>query len=90
MDPIREAFSRVKCLDGREETVRKLAKYGGLLREANLAVNLLSRKDMDDVEYGLRNNLPIITLNGINVWHLYKKALVNAKNDYYDIRNRQH
>ena len=43
---------------------------------------------MDDVEYGLRNNLPIITLNGINVWHLYKKALVNAKNDYYDIRNR--
>ena len=51
MDPIREAFSRVNCLDGREETVRKLAKYGGLLREANLAVNLLSRKDMDDVEY---------------------------------------
>lgn len=43
---------------------------------------------MDDVEYGLRNKLPIITLNGINVWHLYKKALVNAKNDYYDVRNR--
>lgn len=43
---------------------------------------------MDDVEYGLRNNLPVITLNGINVWHLYKKALVNAKNDYYDVRNR--
>lgn len=43
---------------------------------------------MDDVEYGLRNKLPIITLNGINVWHLYKKALVNAKNDYYDVRNK--
>lgn len=43
---------------------------------------------MDDVEYGLRNNLPVITLNGINVWHLYKKALVNAKNDYYDVRNK--
>lgn len=43
---------------------------------------------MDDVEYGLRNKLPVITLNGINVWHLYKKALVNAKNDYYDVRNR--
>lgn len=43
---------------------------------------------MDDVEYGLRNKLPVITLNGINVWHLYKKTLVNAKNDYYDVRNR--
>lgn len=43
---------------------------------------------MDDVEYGLRNKLPVITLNGINVWHLYKKSLINAKNDYYDIRNK--
>lgn len=43
---------------------------------------------MDDVEYGLRNGLPVITLNGINVWHLYKKVLINAKNDYYDVRNK--
>lgn len=43
---------------------------------------------MDDVEYGLRNQFPVITMNGINVWHLYKKVLINAKNDYYDVRNR--
>lgn len=43
---------------------------------------------MDDVEYGLRNGLPVLSLNGINVWHLYKKSLINPKNDYYDIRNR--
>ena len=43
---------------------------------------------MDDVEYGLRNGLPVITLNGINVWHLYKKGIVPAKNIYYDIRNK--
>lgn len=43
---------------------------------------------MDDVEYSLRNNVHVITLNGINVWHLYRKAVHNAKNDYYDVRNR--
>lgn len=43
---------------------------------------------MDDVEYGLRNAFSIITMNGINVWHLYKKGLVVAKNDYYDVRNK--
>jgi|GEM_PF-87378 len=43
---------------------------------------------MDDVEYGLRNAFPIITMNGINVWHLYKKGLIVAKNDYYDVRNK--
>ena len=43
---------------------------------------------MDDVEYGLRNALPVITLNGINVWHLYKKGIVPAKNIYYDTRNK--
>ncbi|MCD8290267.1 MAG: glycosyltransferase [Prevotella sp.] len=43
---------------------------------------------LDDVEYGLRNKLPIITLNGINVWHKQKRYLLNATNDYYDVRNR--
>ncbi len=43
---------------------------------------------MDDVEYCLRLGLPVITLNGINVWHLYKRGLVNAKTDYYDVRNK--
>ena len=43
---------------------------------------------MDDIEYNLRNKFKIITLNGINVWHLYKKTLKNPKNDYYDVRNK--
>ncbi|MCD8372978.1 MAG: hypothetical protein LUD27_06740, partial [Clostridia bacterium] len=57
-----------------------------IVTEANLPLPIFFH--MDDVEYGLRNKLPVITLNGINVWHLYKKQLVNAKNDYYDIRNK--
>ncbi|MCD8295327.1 MAG: glycosyltransferase [Clostridia bacterium] len=43
---------------------------------------------LDDVEYGLRNNLPVITLNGINVWHKHRGYLLEAANDYYDVRNR--
>ncbi len=43
---------------------------------------------MDDVEYSLRNKVKVITLNGINVWHLYRKAIHSPKNDYYDVRNR--
>lgn len=43
---------------------------------------------MDDVEYGLRNGLNVILLNGICVWHAYSRLIVNPKNDYYDIRNR--
>ncbi len=33
------------------ETIAKLQQYSDLLREVNQKVNLLSRKDMDDVEY---------------------------------------
>lgn len=33
------------------EKIEKLRRYGELLREVNQKVNLLSRKDMDDVEY---------------------------------------
>ena len=43
---------------------------------------------MDDVEYGLRNKMPVITMNGINVWHLFNRLINNPKNDYYDVRNR--
>ena len=33
------------------DTLAKLNRFGELLREVNQKVNLLSRKDMDDVEY---------------------------------------
>lgn len=33
------------------DKMAKLSEYGALLREVNQKVNLLSRKDMDDVEY---------------------------------------
>lgn len=57
-----------------------------VIKENNLPIPIFFH--MDDVEYSLRNGLPVITLNGINVWHLYKKGIVNAKNDYYDVRNK--
>ncbi len=43
---------------------------------------------MDDVEYGVRNNLPIITMNGISLWHPF---FVNQRSThivYYDVRNK--
>ncbi len=42
-------FEKLSKLDA--ATVEKLSHYGALLREANEKVNLLSRKDMDEVEY---------------------------------------
>jgi len=44
-----DPFDKLSKLDSAAKA--KLAQYAGLLREANLKVNLLSRKDMDDVEY---------------------------------------
>ncbi|MBQ8720270.1 MAG: glycosyltransferase [Clostridia bacterium] len=57
-----------------------------VVRENNLPLPIFFH--MDDVEFGLRNKLPVLSMNGINVWHLYKKGLINPKNDYYDIRNK--
>lgn len=42
----------------------------------------------DDVEYGIRNKFNIITLNGINVWHPFRRELANPTDAYYNIRNR--
>lgn len=41
----------------------------------------------DDAEYGIRNNKPFITLNGLCVWHepLFDKNL--TVREYYDVRN---
>ena len=57
-----------------------------VVRENNLPLPIFFH--MDDVEFGLRNKRPVLSMNGINVWHLYKKGLINPKNDYYDIRNK--
>ena len=42
---------------------------------------------MDDVEYGLRNQHGIMTLNGINVWHSVFENKRASSLSYYDIRN---
>jgi len=42
-------FEKLPFLNGGQ--IEKLEKFGALLREANAKVNLLSRRDMDDVEY---------------------------------------
>ncbi len=47
--PHTNPFEKIPNLDAGK--LEKLRRYAGLLREANTKVNLLSRKDMDDVEY---------------------------------------
>lgn len=42
----------------------------------------------DDVDFGLRNNPNIITLNGICVWHDAFESKKNAMRCYYESRNR--
>lgn len=43
---------------------------------------------MDDVEYGVRNNFEVITLNGIGVWHPFYANQKGASIVYYDVRNK--
>ncbi len=43
---------------------------------------------MDDVEYGVRNQFEVVTLNGINVWHPFMPNQRGASIVYYDIRNK--
>lgn len=57
-----------------------------IIKENNMPIPLFFH--MDDIEFCLRNELPVITLNGINVWHLYKRGITSPKNDYYDVRNK--
>ena len=57
-----------------------------IIKENNLPIPIFFH--MDDIEFCLRNALPVITLNGINVWHLYKRGITSPKNDYYDVRNK--
>ena len=47
--PNKNPFEKLPNLD--PEKVEALLAFSELLREANQKVNLLSRKDMDDVEY---------------------------------------
>ena len=42
----------------------------------------------DDVEYGIRNNKNILSINGIGVWHeSFEKKLTNLVMQYFDDRN---
>lgn len=43
---------------------------------------------MDDVEYGVRSKLPIITMNGISVWHPFFSNQRSSHIVYYDVRNK--
>ncbi len=42
----------------------------------------------DDVDFGIRNNLHIITLNGLCVWHDAFESKKNAMRCYYESRNK--
>lgn len=44
----------------------------------------------DDVEYGLRCGLKIITLNGVGVWHEKFETKYNSASEYYNTRNYLH
>lgn len=44
----------------------------------------------DDVEYALRCNLKIITLNGVGVWHSKFEDKYNTYCEYYNTRNYLH
>jgi len=46
-----DPFAKVNCLRDNIEVREKLMQLADLLREANSKVNLLSRKDMEDIEY---------------------------------------
>lgn len=41
----------------------------------------------DDVEYAIRNDRPLLTMNGIGVWHMAFAAKANALVAYYTERN---
>lgn len=41
----------------------------------------------DDIEFGLRNHLNVITLNGISVWHESLKKKYNDMTNYFFMRN---
>lgn len=57
------------------------------IRKDNLPIPFFIR--MDDVEFSLRNNANIITMNGISVWHEPFETKKNPFTDYYlDFRNR--
>lgn len=43
---------------------------------------------MDDVEYGVRSKLKVITMNGICVWHPFMANQRNSSIVYYDVRNK--
>ena len=43
---------------------------------------------MDDVEYGVRNQFKVVTLNGINVWHPFYSNQRGAGIVYYDVHNK--
>ena len=47
--PEQDPFARLPSIDGQKR--QKLLEFAELLREQNAKVNLISRKDMEDVEY---------------------------------------
>ena len=42
---------------------------------------------LDDVEFGIRSNMPILTLTGISVWHQPFDTKYSASREYYSVRN---
>lgn len=55
------------------------------LREDNLALPLFFQ--WDDVDYGVRNKAPILTMNGIGVWHDALEGKRSLSYTYYATRN---
>lgn len=73
-----------------------LANYNGwfycciptqIIHENNLPLPIFIH--YDDVEYGVRNALPIITINGICVWHPTPDGKAPLWMTYYNERNRR-
>lgn len=56
-----------------------------IVNEKNLPLPLFLH--LDDIEYGLRNKMEIILLNGICVWHEPFENKRGSHLNYYDVRN---
>lgn len=83
-----------KNLVANEKETRQLNQYGGwwyccipTQRISEIGYPLPVFIKGDDMEYGIRNNRPVLTMNGIAVWHQEFTAKRNVLLNYYFDRN---
>ena len=87
-------LSQTQMLVKNENIHRTLDHYGAwwfccmpIKRVRELGYPLPNFVKCDDVEYGVRNQRPVLTMNGIGVWHMSFAEKRNEVTNYFVARN---